>query len=138
MLALSARYFQNSVGKSNSKHSQHMYSSSHTIQEPSGDHIKIHNKLYEADQLANITSNIITKTNAHLHNKKGHPIYLIRQRIQDFFYRNYVGRTGNALYAVFDNLSPVVSLNQNFDSLLVPAGHPSRNIKVCCYLFIAF
>lgn len=92
--------------------------------------IELLNKHYKTDKTCNITSSIKSKLAQNLHNRKHHPINLVRQRIQDFFYRNYVGRTGNALYAVFDNLSPVVSMAQNFDSLLVPTDHPSRHPKV--------
>ncbi|KAK6299962.1 hypothetical protein J4Q44_G00299950 [Coregonus suidteri] len=35
-------------------------------------------------------------------------------------------RSGNPLFSVQDNLSPVVTTKQNFDSLLIWADHPSR------------
>ncbi|KAF0028607.1 hypothetical protein F2P81_019694 [Scophthalmus maximus] len=39
---------------------------------------------------------------------------------------SYIGRWGNPLFSVHDNLSPVVTVEQNFDSLLIPSDHPSR------------
>lgn len=41
---------------------------------------------------------------------------------------------GNPLFSVYDQLSPVVSLEQNFDSLLVPQDHPSRKKSDSYYL----
>ena len=92
--------------------------------------LELLNKRYQVDHMTNITKNIQNKLSKNLHNKKNHPINLIKLRIQDFFYRNYVGRTGNPIYAIFDNLSPVITLNQNFDNLLVPPDHVSRHPKV--------
>ncbi|KAI3355548.1 hypothetical protein L3Q82_018375 [Scortum barcoo] len=40
--------------------------------------------------------------------------------------RSYISRCGNPLFSVHDNLSPVITVEQNFDSLLIPPGHPSR------------
>ena len=96
--------------------------------------IELAGKHYTLDELSNVTSNVISKLGKNLHNKKHHPLNLIKQRIQDFFYKSYVSRTGNPLFAVFDNISPVVTLAQNFDDLLVPPDHPSRHPKVSlCY-----
>ncbi|XP_057680183.1 phenylalanine--tRNA ligase, mitochondrial isoform X2 [Corythoichthys intestinalis] len=38
----------------------------------------------------------------------------------------YAARSGNPLFSAHDNLSPVVTTEQNFDSLLIPSGHPGR------------
>lgn len=95
--------------------------------------ISLLNQEYATDHMTNISPSIKEKLGMSLHNRAQHPINLIRQRIQDFFYRSFVGRTGNPIFAVFDNLSPVVSFKQNFDSLLVPNDHPSRHPKVSLY-----
>lgn len=94
------------------------------------EHLELFNKTYKTDKMTNITPSIRAKLGKSLHNKRHHPISLLKQRIQDFFYRNYIGRTGNPIFAVFDNVSPVVTMQQNFDSLLVPEDHPSRHPKV--------
>ncbi|KAB7494412.1 putative phenylalanine--tRNA ligase, mitochondrial [Armadillidium nasatum] len=41
-------------------------------------------------------------------------------------YSLYKNNRGNPLFSVYDQLLPVVNLNQNFDSLLVPKNHVSR------------
>lgn len=37
-----------------------------------------------------------------------------------------MNRRGNPIFSIYDNISPVVTLEQNFDSLLVPEAHVSR------------
>lgn len=49
-------------------------------------------------------------------------------------YGSYVNRRGNPLFSVFDDLLPVVTTYQNFDSLLVPSDHPSRKKSDTYYL----
>ena len=105
--------------------------SQHTNDNKNNRHqINILDKLYDVDSMTNVNPNIKAKISRRLHNQQYHPLCLLRQRIQDFFYRNHLRRNGNPIFAVFDNLSPVVSLKQNFDDLLVPEDHPSRHPKV--------
>lgn len=65
---------------------------------------------------------IRNKIGINLHNKKGHPLYNLRKKIQDYFH----------MYT-FDNLYPVVSVEDNFDSLLIPPDHPSRRTSDTFY-----
>lgn len=90
--------------------------------------------MYEVDSCTNVTPRVTSKIGMHLHNRRNHPINLVRQRIQNYFYANYTNRAGNPLFAVFDNISPVVTSRQNFDSLLVPADHPSRSASDTYYI----
>ena len=89
--------------------------------------IKILGKEYERDHMTNVTPTLTSRTERKLHRIPGHPVSIIKQRIVHHFHKNYVSRTGNAIYAHFDNVSPVVSTEQNFDSLLVPPDHISRS-----------
>ncbi|XP_064610356.1 phenylalanine--tRNA ligase, mitochondrial-like isoform X2 [Liolophura sinensis] len=81
---------------------------------------------YNTDSATNVSPRILTRLDWRLHNQKCHPINIIRQRIQNFFYSHFLNRSGNPMFSVYDNLSPVVTLEQNFDSLFVPENHPSR------------
>ena len=110
---------------------------SHTKKE-SPKSITILSKDYPTDEMTNLSPSILAKIGASLHREKYSPICLIRQRIQDYFYRNFTNRTGNPRFAVFDNMDPVVTLQQNFDSLLVPTDHPSRAPKVNRFLLYWF
>uniref|UniRef100_A0A673B0R9 Phenylalanyl-tRNA synthetase 2, mitochondrial n=1 Tax=Sphaeramia orbicularis TaxID=375764 RepID=A0A673B0R9_9TELE len=56
------------------------------------------------------------KVGRNLHNQSHHPLWLIKERIKAHFYSSYMGRWGNPLFSVHDNLSPVVTVEQNFDS----------------------
>lgn len=83
-------------------------------------------KSYPTDKLTNITPAILAKVGKELHNIPGHPLHFIFRRIESFFHRTYVKR-GNPVFSVYNHLSPVVTLEQNFDSLLVPQNHVSRS-----------
>lgn len=98
------------------------------------DRLTILGEMYEVDSCTNVTPRVTSKIGLRLHNRLNHPINLIRQRIQNYFYVNYTNRAGNPLFAVFDNISPVVTSRQNFDSLLVPADHPSRSASDTYYI----
>ncbi|XP_075410244.1 phenylalanine--tRNA ligase, mitochondrial [Tenrec ecaudatus] len=82
---------------------------------------------YPQDNHSNLTRKILSKVGRNLHNQQYHPLWLIKERVKEHFYRQYVGRSGTPLFSVYDNLSPVVTTWQNFDSLLIAADHPSRN-----------
>ncbi|XP_069114103.1 phenylalanine--tRNA ligase, mitochondrial-like isoform X2 [Argopecten irradians] len=89
--------------------------------------VTVEGKTYPRDSWTNITPTILQKVGKNLHCKKHHPLNLIKLRINDFFYKNYFNKYRNPLFSVYDNLSPVVTLYQNYDSLLVPVDHPSRS-----------
>ncbi|XP_067234507.1 phenylalanine--tRNA ligase, mitochondrial isoform X1 [Chanodichthys erythropterus] len=88
--------------------------------------VEVFSHVYPRDDMTNVTAKILSKVGCQLHNRRHHPLWLIKERIKDHFYRSYIGRTGNPLFSVHDNLSPVVTVEQNFDSLLIPPDHPSR------------
>lgn len=88
--------------------------------------VQVGGRSFPRDDFTNVTPRIMEKIGTDLHNKKHHPLWIIKERIKEHFYSSYIGRWGNPLFSVHDNLSPVVSVEQNFDSLLIPPGHPSR------------
>ncbi|XP_011309084.1 probable phenylalanine--tRNA ligase, mitochondrial [Fopius arisanus] len=89
---------------------------------------------YVTDEWTNVTPKIIEKLGRTLHTTKYHPLSHVRQRIVNYFYGNYRNKCGNPLFSVFDNQKPVVSVHQNFDSLLIPGDHPSRSKTDCYYV----
>ncbi|XP_040921639.1 phenylalanine--tRNA ligase, mitochondrial isoform X2 [Toxotes jaculatrix] len=90
------------------------------------DSVEVLGQSYARDDFTNVTPKILAKVGRNLHNQSHHPLWLIKERIKAHFYSSYIGRWGNPLFSVHDNLSPVVTVEQNFDSLLIPPGHPSR------------
>uniref|UniRef100_UPI0037E79472 phenylalanine--tRNA ligase, mitochondrial n=1 Tax=Semicossyphus pulcher TaxID=241346 RepID=UPI0037E79472 len=90
------------------------------------DSVEVSGNSYPRDDFTNVTPKILAKVGRNLHNQYHHPLWLIKERIKAHFYSSYIGRWGNPLFSVHDNLSPVVTVEQNFDSLLIPPDHPSR------------
>lgn len=94
----------------------------------SNDHsITIFDKSYEKDEYTNLTPRIASFIGRNKHLLEFHPLCLIKQKMTEFFYENFIGRTGNPTFSVYDNISPVVTVKENFDSLLIPSDHVSRS-----------
>lgn len=96
--------------------------------------INICGKNYIRDDFTNVTSHALSFVSRNLHNKNNHPLNLLKRRIIRYMYGSYVNRRGNPLFSVYDDLSPVVTTYQNFDSLLVPPDHPSRKKSDTYYI----
>jgi len=88
--------------------------------------ISLLDRTYDVDSSTNITPRVASKIGRCLHRRSGHPISHVRHRIENYFSSAFVTRVGHPRFVVFDNLNPVVTPHQNFDSLRVPADHPSR------------
>ncbi|ESP01870.1 hypothetical protein LOTGIDRAFT_138971, partial [Lottia gigantea] len=99
-----------------------------------GDSIKILDEIYPTDMYTNVTPRILSKLDQKIHTRKGNPLNLIRKMLEAFFYKNYVRRRGNPIFSVYPNISPVVTLEQNFDQLLVPKDHVSRSPSDSYYI----
>lgn len=96
--------------------------------------IEIQNTLYPRDDYTNVTPKILGHLKRNLHVQNKHPLSLVRECIVDYFYKRYKNPRGNPTFSVYDNLSPIVSVEQNFDSLLIPPDHPSRAKSDCYYV----
>lgn len=95
--------------------------------------VKLNEKEFIADNFTNITPKIASYLGQNLHLQKHNPLSLIRQRIVKYFYSSFT-HGGNPTFSVYDNLSPIVTTQQNFDDLLIPADHPSRAKSDCYYV----
>ncbi|XP_012253586.2 probable phenylalanine--tRNA ligase, mitochondrial isoform X2 [Athalia rosae] len=89
---------------------------------------------YPRDHYTNITAKIARYLGRNLHTVPNHPLSHVRQRITDYFYKAFPNRLGNPVFSIHDNLRPIVTVEQNFDSLLVPKDHPSRSKSDCYYI----
>ena len=98
----------------------------HSKADTEGDNIQLFNNTYSRDAMTNITPSILSKVGRNLHLCKNHPLSILRERIQEHVYADYRTRWGGPMFTMVDNLSPVVTVEQNFDSLLVPKDHVSR------------
>lgn len=89
--------------------------------------LEVLGKSYETDHMTSATPTILSRVPRKLHLQPQHPLSIIKQRIVDHFHSTYTTRTGNALFTSIEDVSPVVTVEQNFESLLIPPGHPSRS-----------
>lgn len=96
--------------------------------------IELNNNKYESDDFSNLSPKICSYIGRNIYLQKNHPLSLIRQRITNHFYQEYTSARGTPLFSVYDSLSPIVTTQQNFDSLLIPENHPSRAKSDCYYL----
>ncbi|XP_025199626.1 probable phenylalanine--tRNA ligase, mitochondrial [Melanaphis sacchari] len=96
--------------------------------------VVVDGKSYIRDEYTNVTPKILSFIGINNHNRIGHPLNLFKQRLVNFFYDHFRGRTGNPIFSIYNEISPVVTTNENFDSLLVPKDHPSRNKTDSYYL----
>ncbi|XP_071308616.1 phenylalanine--tRNA ligase, mitochondrial isoform X3 [Agelaius tricolor] len=101
---------------------------------PCSNTVELLGKSYPQDDYTNVTEKILSKVGKNLHNRKHHPLWLIKEQVKEHFYKHYLGRRGTPLFSVYDGLSPVVTVQQNFDSLLIPQNHASRRKEDNYYL----
>ncbi|KUI73972.1 Phenylalanine--tRNA ligase, mitochondrial [Cytospora mali] len=80
--------------------------------------VEIDGRTYDTDKWFNVPSNVISATSRKLHLQKDHPVSITRQIIESVF----PGPT----YKYYNDFHPVVSVEENFDSLGFPADHPGR------------
>lgn len=73
-------------------------------------------------EFSNIPPSINAKIGKSLHNMTNHPIEILKNHIYDYF-----DSLDDYHFHKFDNLSPFVSVSENFDKLLIPNDHPARS-----------
>ena len=93
-------------------------------------------KEYGRDEMTNVTPSLLDKVGRYLHNTRHHPINLIKERIVHHFHKTYTNNMGNPIYTSIEDTPPVVTTEQNFDSLhvstrLVSVGYMHCNWKYC-------
>ncbi|KAK4667450.1 phenylalanyl-tRNA synthetase alpha subunit, mitochondrial [Podospora pseudopauciseta] len=81
--------------------------------------VTINSKTYPVDaEWFNVSSTILNLTSRKLHLQKDHPVSITRQIIESVF--------PSPTYLSYNNLDPVVTTHENFDSLGFPPNHPGR------------
>ncbi|XP_061163525.1 phenylalanine--tRNA ligase, mitochondrial-like [Saccostrea echinata] len=118
-----------------SQNLQHLFKRTFSVR-PSCDvkTVDVLGSTYTTDQTTNVTQKILEKIGKNLHCKHNHPLNLITRRIENYFNNNFRNNWRAPMFSKFDRLSPVVTLTQNFDTLLVPPDHPSRALSESYYL----
>jgi phenylalanyl-tRNA synthetase alpha chain len=77
----------------------------------------------------NIPQSILAKINEKLHNRANHPVEIIKKIIYSYF-----DSLKKYNFQKYDDLSPYVSVENNFDKLLIPKNHPSRSRSDTYYM----
>eukprot|EP00274_Cyanoptyche_gloeocystis_P007606 CAMPEP_0196659988 /NCGR_PEP_ID=MMETSP1086-20130531/37588_1 /TAXON_ID=77921 /ORGANISM="Cyanoptyche gloeocystis , Strain SAG4.97" /LENGTH=357 /DNA_ID=CAMNT_0041994189 /DNA_START=305 /DNA_END=1375 /DNA_ORIENTATION=+ len=77
----------------------------------------------------NVSPNIVEKVGVNLHQRPNHPLSIIKNKIQEYFESAYPG-----VFSFCDDLVPVVTIKANFDELLIPEDHVSRNPNDTYYI----
>ncbi|KAL8723066.1 MAG: hypothetical protein Q9225_000537 [Loekoesia sp. 1 TL-2023] len=88
--------------------------------------LEIDGKTYQTDSWTNVPLSVLSLLPRRLHLQPSHPVSLTRELIESRF--------PSSTYAYYNNLSPVVTVAQNFDSLGFPADHPGRNRSDTYYI----
>lgn len=87
--------------------------------------IEILGQQYHVDSYTNITPRVLEYMTKRIYEQQQHPLFLISERIRSFFKENKSNDIGYP-YEELKYYSPIVSTEDNFDSLLIPKDHVSR------------
>lgn len=79
--------------------------------------LQIEGKTFQTDEWTNVPDSILASVPRRLHQQKNHPITITRQLIESRF----------PGFRTYNSLFPVVTVEENFDSLGFPPDHPGRN-----------
>eukprot|EP01138_Halocafeteria_seosinensis_P012107 gb/GECG01012375.1/.p1 GENE.gb/GECG01012375.1/~~gb/GECG01012375.1/.p1 ORF type:complete len:453 (+),score=55.83 gb/GECG01012375.1/:1-1359(+) len=82
----------------------------------------------------NVPSTVTGKIEKHLLHQENHPLNIIKRKIHEFYASPERETQDAAVFTLFDDLSPVVTVKQNFDELLTPEDHVSRKPTDTFYL----
>ncbi|CAF2824797.1 unnamed protein product [Rotaria sp. Silwood2] len=94
----------------------------------------INNKHYPTDSWTNINGHILSRIGQNLHQQKNHPLYHLTNRLRQYFYQFYDTKKLSPKFSIIDNLSPIVTTEQNFDSICIPIDHVSRTKSMNYYI----
>ncbi|KAI4187051.1 MAG: hypothetical protein L6R41_003077 [Letrouitia leprolyta] len=88
--------------------------------------LEISGKTYPTDSWTNVPPSVLALVPRRLHVQPSHPVSLTRELIESRF--------PSPTYISYNDLSPVVTVAENFDSLGFPADHPGRNRSDTYYI----
>ncbi|KAF0727933.1 hypothetical protein AaE_009489 [Aphanomyces astaci] len=89
--------------------------------------------LITGDAYNNVSESIASKVGLNLHRQPNHPLNIIKTKIASYF-DDLHAKGNHPRMQLFDNLSPVVSVEDCFDHMLIPKDHVSRRPTDTYYL----
>lgn len=81
------------------------------------------------NEYSNIPKGVKELIGKNLYNISNHPIEIVKRAVFTYF-----DSLKNYKFNKFEHLSPIVTVKQNFDDLLIPQEHPARNKSDTYYL----
>jgi len=72
-------------------------------------------------EYTNIPKSVLDKLDRNLYKIPSHPLEIIKNKIFDYF------KLKQKNWNIFEDLDKIVTVHDNFDSLLIPQTHPSRS-----------
>ena len=94
----------------------------------------LNHQRYPTDSWTNVTPHILSRLGLNLHRQKNHPLGHLSNRLREYFHQFYNPGHLSPKFSVVDNLSPIVTTDQNFDSICTPADHVSRTKSMNYYI----
>jgi phenylalanyl-tRNA synthetase alpha chain len=77
--------------------------------------LTIFDQEYNTDDWTSVSPSIMNKINKNLLHNKSHPLYHLANKIKYFFQKTYLTRANAPIFSIYDNLRPLVTVEQNFD-----------------------
>jgi len=87
-------------------------------------------EVFTGDPFNNVSESIFDKFGKNHHQNPDHPLGIIKEAIHLYFDEGH----NDGDYTKFDDLKPIVSTTMNFDEMLVPKDHISRNPNDTYYI----
>lgn len=103
-----------------------------TAQAQKGSEVEIFGTKFDADCATNVTQRIKTLSSRNLLGQRHHPLHITKEKILDELSWNSEGN--RVPFKVYDCISPVVTVEENFDQLLIPEKHISRSFSDTYYI----
>lgn len=97
-------------------------------------HLILNGNQFPTDQWTNVTPHILDKIGRNLHRQENHPLFHLATRLRNYFHQFRDRRHLSPKFSVIENLSPIVTVEQNFDSICTPKDHVSRSKSMNYYL----
>jgi phenylalanyl-tRNA synthetase alpha chain len=94
----------------------------------------LNNQRYSTDSWTNVNLHILSRIGQNLHRQKHHPLHHLTNRLRQFFYQYYDPGRLSPKFTIIDNIPPIVTTEQNFDSICTPIDHVSRTKSMNYYI----
>lgn len=114
---------------------RHFTSSSFPLRTSATPHFSI--KDIPRDDFCNVPDSVLERVGTNLHHTRSHPLQYILRGIEKHFVNHYHTQSSLAPpepFELFSEQSPIVTVDQNFDSLLFPHDHVGRSPTDTYYL----